>query len=217
MLVFMGQRHLLSMIKIIINDYAVNTYIINENKEAYIIDPGSNFIGITEYIDQKGFVVKGVLLTHGHFDHIISVNQLIDKYQTKVAINEKEKTFLFDPSLNLSNQLPSKIIIKNQDNVLTFNEKTKFKLGNNIIKVLETPGHTKGSVCFKYKNFLFSGDTLFKGTIGRTDLPTSNTLDIQKSIRKIVLQCSDKTVVYPGHGGATTILKEKATNPFIKG
>ncbi len=205
------------MIKTIINDFAVNTYIINENKEAYIIDPGSNYLGIIDYIDRKDFEIKGVLLTHGHFDHIIAVNQLVTKYQVKIYINEKEKAFLSNPSLNMSTQFSSKIIVNNQEKVFTFNEKTKFKLGNSSIKVLETPGHTKGSVCFKYKNFLFSGDTLFKGTIGRTDLPTSNTLDIQKSIRKIVLQCSDKTVVYPGHGTATTIINEKATNPFIKG
>ena len=107
--------------------------------------------------------------------------------------------------------------MNDKSTVNTFTEEDKIKLGNETIRIIESPGHTRGSVCFKYRNFLFSGDTLFKGTIGRTDLPTSNTLNIQKSIKKIIKICSDNTIVYPGHGHWTTILNEKYENPFIKG
>jgi len=205
------------MIKTIINDYSENTYIINEKADAYIIDPGTNFSGIKEYIDKKRFNVVGILLTHGHFDHIIATNEIVQEYHTKIFIHEKEKTFLFDPRLNLSGLMPTKFTIKDKNSVVTFTEKDKLKLGKETLKIIETPGHSRGSVCFKYKNTLFSGDTLFKGTIGRTDLPTSNTLDIQKSIKKIIKLCGDKTVVYPGHGQATTIIYEKDNNPFVKG
>ncbi len=205
------------MIKAIINDFTENTYIINEYDKAYIIDPGGNFKEIKKYLDKKSFDVQGILLTHGHFDHIIAVNEIEKEYNTKIFIHEKERDFLFDPNLNLSGLTYKKFIINNKAAVVTFNENDKLKLGKETIRIIETPGHTRGGVCYKYKNFLFSGDTLFKGTIGRTDLPTSNTLDIQKSIKKIIKICSDNTIVYPGHGHFTTILNEKHENPFIKG
>ncbi len=205
------------MIKTILNDFKENTYIINEQRKAYIIDPGTNYLEIKEYINKKNFTVVGILLTHGHFDHIVGINEIIEEFDTKIYIHEKEKNFLFNSNLNLSGYTYDKFVVNNKDIVLTFTEKDKLKLGTEIIKIIETPGHTRGSVCFKYKNNLFSGDTLFKGTIGRTDLPTSNTLDIQKSIKKIVNLCSDNTIVYPGHGHFTTISKEKIENPFVKG
>ncbi|MCK5388565.1 MAG: MBL fold metallo-hydrolase [Candidatus Izimaplasma sp.] len=204
------------MIKAIVNDFTENTYIVNEKRDAYIIDPGTNYLEIKEYLDKKNFTVIGILLTHGHFDHIVAVNKLVSEYNTKIMVHEKERDFLFDPNLNLSGLTYERFIVKNKSSVVTFTETDKFKLGNDVIKIIETPGHTRGSVCFKYKNFLFSGDTLFKGTIGRTDLPTSNTLDIQKSIKKIINNSSDNTIVYPGHGHFTTILNEKYSNPFVK-
>ncbi len=204
------------MIKAIVNDFTENTYIINEKAEAYIIDPGTNYLEIKEYIDKKNFQVVGILLTHGHFDHIVAVNSIVKEYNTKIFIHELERDFLFDPNLNLSGLTYERFIIKNKSAVITFKENDKLKLGNEPIRIIETPGHTRGSVCFKYKNYLFSGDTLFKGTIGRTDLPTSNTLDIQKSLRKIIHICRDNTIVYPGHGHFTTILTEKEENPFMK-
>ncbi|MCK5761367.1 MAG: MBL fold metallo-hydrolase [Candidatus Izimaplasma sp.] len=204
------------MIKAILNDFAENTYIINEKAEAYIIDPGTNYKEIKEYLNKKHFTVLGILLTHGHFDHIVAVNDLVKDYGAKVYIHEKERDFLFDPNLNLSGLTYKRFTVNDKSKVITFTENDKIKLGNESIRIIETPGHTKGGVCYKYKNFLFSGDTLFKGTIGRTDLPTSNTLDIQKSIKKIFKICRDNTIVYPGHGHFTTVLNEKRDNPFVK-
>ena len=205
------------MIKAILNDFAENTYIINEKDEAYIIDPGTNYPEIKEYIDKKKFKLLGILLTHGHFDHIIAVNDFVRDYDTNIYIHELERDFLFDPNLNLSGLTYKRFIVKDKSKVITFNENDKLKIGNEAIRIILTPGHTRGSVCYKYKNFLFSGDTLFKGGIGRTDLPTSNTLDIQKSLKNIIRICSDNTIVYPGHGHFTTILNEKYENPFMKG
>ena len=205
------------MIKVIINDYAENTYIINEKEKAYIIDPGTNYKEIKDYIDKKNFIIQGILLTHGHIDHIASVNDIVADYDTKIYIHELERDFLLNPDKNLSGLAFKRFIVKNESSIITFRGDEKLKFGKESIRVIFTPGHTKGSVCFKYKKYLFSGDTLFKGSIGRSDLPTSNTLDIQKSIKYIIQVCSDNTIVYPGHGHFTTILDEKKENPFIKG
>ncbi len=213
----MVQHHLWkTIVKAILNDFTENTYIINEKRECFIIDPGTNFEEIVSYIDGKEFDVKGVLLTHGHFDHIYSLNQIVKKYGCTVYINEKERDFLFDPNLNLSSMTYKKFILKDKLIVNAFNSKDKIKLGYETIKIIDTPGHTRGGVCYHYKNFLFSGDTLFKGSIGRTDLPTSNKAALERSVNMLVTKLRDNTVVYPGHGHFTTILSEKLDNPFIK-
>lgn len=204
------------MVKVIVNDFTENTYIVNELRECLIIDPGTNFEGIVNYIDSKDFKVIGVLLTHGHFDHIISLNEIVDKYQAPLYIHEKERDFLFDPNLNLSSMTLNRFVLKNKEIVKTITSKDKIKLGNESIKILETPGHTRGGVCYHYKNFLFSGDTLFKGSIGRHDLPTANKTHILKSVNMLVTKLRDNTIVYPGHGPFTTILSEKLDNPFVK-
>ena len=203
------------MIKAIINEYTENTYIINEKKEALIIDPGANFNDIIKYINESELIVNGVLLTHGHFDHLYTLNDIVDKYDCNVYIFNKERDFLFDPNLNLSNTLNRPFILKDKSKVIELQTNSVIELGREKITLLHTPGHTRGGVCYKYKRFLFSGDTLFKGTIGRYDLPTSNKVDLKRSIELIVKHCRDNTVVYPGHGSFTTILTEKHDNPFL--
>jgi len=203
------------MVKAFINDFAENTYIINKNKDAFVIDPGSNFKELEEYIKTKELNINGILLTHGHFDHIVSLNDFVETYKCKVYIHEKERDFLFDPNLNLSGTTYQKMVVKNKECIETFDETFKLKLGYDNITVLHTPGHTRGSVCYKYKGYLFSGDTLFKGTVGRTDLPTSSKGDLHQSLKKIVSKCSDNTIIYPGHGHFSTLLNEKYENPFL--
>ena len=156
------------------------------------------------------------MLTHGHFDHIFSLNEIVAKYNAEIYIHEKERDFLFDPNLNLSSMTYKRFVLNNKVLVNNITSKDTFKLGYETIKVVETPGHTRGGVCYHYKNFLFSGDTLFKGSIGRTDLPTSNKAALERSVNMLVTKLRDNTVVYPGHGHFTTILSEKLDNPFIK-
>ena len=144
------------MIKAILNDFTENTYIINEKAEAYIIDPGTNYLKIKEYLDKKNFKVVGILLTHGHFDHIVAVNSVVKDFNTKIYIHEKERDFLFDPNLNLSGLTYERFTVDNKAAVITFNENDKLKLGKESIRIIETPGHTRSSICLKYKNFLFS-------------------------------------------------------------
>ncbi len=203
------------MVKALINQYMENTYVINEKKEALIIDPGADVSVIKEYIDENEFIVKGVLLTHGHFDHLYSLNDVLDEYDCPVYIHNKERDFLYDPNLNLSNTLLNPFVCKSKKNVQTLEDKQVITLGREKITVYHTPGHTRGGVCYQYKRFLFSGDTLFKGTIGRYDLPTSNKADITRSVKRIISAFKDNTLIYPGHGSFTTIINEKHSNPFV--
>ena len=203
------------MVKALINQFTENTYIINEKKNAMIVDPGADMKQIKEYIATNEYIVEAVLLTHGHFDHLVSLNDVVKEYGCKVYIYNSERDFLFNPNLNLSNSLPVPLVLKDKSKIVLLNNKDEITLGREKIKVIHTPGHTRGCVCYKYKRFLFSGDTLFKGTIGRHDLPTSNKSDLMKSLGIIVKECRDNTVVYPGHGHFTTILTEKHDNPFL--
>lgn len=140
----------------------------------------------------------------------------MSKYGVTVYIHEKERDFLFDPNLNLSSMTYKRFVLTNKEIVKTISGKDIFKLGYETIKVVETPGHTRGGVSYNYKNFLFSGDTLFKGSIGRYDLPTSNKAQLTRSVNMMVSKFRDNTIVYPGHGHFTTILNEKLDNPYIK-
>jgi glyoxylase-like metal-dependent hydrolase (beta-lactamase superfamily II) len=204
------------MVRELINLYSENTYIINEKKICFIIDPGAPIDQIKKIIDDNEFSVEGILLTHGHFDHIYSLNDVFNLYQCPIYIHEDERDFLFDPNLNLSSTTLRPITFLNKPFINVMKDKDTVTLGRETIKVMHTPGHTRGGVCYLYKRYIFTGDTLFKGTIGRHDLPTSNRGDLHRSLQKIVKACRDNVVVYPGHGDYTTILNEKEDNMYIK-
>lgn len=204
------------MVKVFENYFTENTYIINEQKDAYIIDPGAHVEEIRAYIETEHFQVQGILLTHGHFDHLYSINEVFDLYQCPVYIFHSERDFLFDPNLNLSSTIPKQISFRHKQYVQLLHDGDSIPIGRNTIQVIHTPGHTRGGVCYRYKRFVFSGDTLFKGTVGRTDLPTSSRVELERSLAKILKQCKDNTVVYPGHGHFTTILSEKHDNPYLQ-
>lgn len=204
------------MVRELINLYSENTYIINEKSDCFIIDPGAPLEQIKDVIDANQFIVKGILLTHGHFDHIYTLNEVFDLYKCPVYIHNKERDFLFDPNLNLSSTTLKTITFKEKEYIHVIEDKEIITLGNQKIKVFHTPGHTRGCVSYQYKRYLFTGDLLFKGTIGRHDLPTSNKKELFDSLAYILKHCKDNTLVYPGHGTFTTILNEKEDNPFFK-
>ena len=185
-------------------------------KEVAIVDPAWDAGTIIDLAEQRGLRLIAILLTHGHFDHIYAVNDVVGDFDCPIYVHEKERDFLFDPNLNLSGTTYQRFVVTHKHKVEVLQEGDILTLGSDKIEVLHTPGHTRGSVSFIYKRFLFSGDTLFKGTIGRTDLPTSNKVDMERSLDKILKKCKDNTIVYPGHGHFTTILSEKYENPFIK-
>jgi glyoxylase-like metal-dependent hydrolase (beta-lactamase superfamily II) len=204
------------MIKTVSGYLDSNTYILCENKKGFIIDAGANLNNLLNYIEESNCEIEGILLTHGHIDHIISANVLQNYFHCPIYMHYDEVQFLKEPDLNLSTYTTKNPIIIEAKHIVPLSDHQKIKFGKNYIKVIHTPGHTKGSVCYWYKNQLFTGDTLFLGSVGRTDLPTSSTKSLQKSLVKLLGMVSTKTTVYPGHGKQTSIKDEINTNPFLK-
>lgn len=187
-----------------------NTYLIWDelSKEAVVIDPAGGVKEITSTVRRYGLKVKFIINTHGHFDHILVNKQLQQKLDAQILIHKDEKDFLSD---NLKNHA--------QESGFEVEKAKPAKLlrGGNVIwigkiklKVIDTPGHSKGDIClYEHKEkVLFSGDTLFHGCIGRTDLPESNSSKLELSLKKLAKLPSD-TKVYPGHGWSTTIGNER--------
>lgn len=196
---------------------AANSYIVyNRAKgQAGVIDPGGNGEKIFSKIKSLNLELKYILLTHGHFDHIDAVGWLKEKTDAQVAIHKDDSSCLEDSSKNLSISLGVESIQPQADLLLDHGD--IIKIGNIELKVLHTPGHSLGSICFLCDNVVFTGDTLFSGSIGRTDFYGGNMNQILSSIKEQLLVLDDNTVVYPGHGPKTTIGNEKTTNPFLGG
>jgi hydroxyacylglutathione hydrolase len=179
-----------------------------------VIDPGFWSQRLEEAIRRAGPQnIKMILLTHGHFDHIAGVAKIKELTGAPVYFPEKEKDFVFDSSLNLMNMMPTGTFDTFTPDVYV-KEGDEIQLGNTSFKVLETPGHTCGSCCYLTEDAIFSGDTLFFCSAGRTDFPTGNGADLMKSLRRLAQLPGDYTV-YPGHEGATTLEYERACNPYL--
>jgi len=202
------------------NSMGQNIYMCHceETGEGIIIDAGCSTAdekAIMKVINENGITVKAILLTHGHYDHLIAVEKIKKLTNAEVYCHASEKQFLENPEFNLSwrtgrniSVVPDKLL--NDSDVLTF--------GTISLKVLHTPGHTPGGVCYYSEKAcsLFSGDTLFKGSVGRTDLPLGDHDKLMRNIAAKLLVLPDETVVYPGHGNNTDIRHEKKSNPFLK-
>lgn len=190
-------------------------FLINEEtKQVILIDPADNVDYIIDKIKEKELELCGILLTHGHFDHIMAVNDLSRKFAVKIYAMKEEKEMLSNPDINLSSQFGKPLSIMADVNL---KDGDTFFLADFIIEAIHTPGHTNGSGCYflKDENILLSGDTLFFESIGRTDLPTGSTSKIIRSIKDKLLKLDDQIKVYPGHGHVTTIEHERQHNPFI--
>ena len=157
---------------------------------------------------------KYIVLTHGHGDHIAGVEELKAYTKAPVAVHKDDEPLVRDGSKNLSSRMATGTVEFAPDILL--NEGDKISFGNLEAHVIHTPGHTPGGISLKVENALFSGDTLFAGSIGRTDFEYSSFKDIMDSIREKLLVLPEETRVYPGHGPSTTLKMEKQTNPFIR-
>lgn len=189
--------------------YDANCYIVmdEENKEAVVLDPGGDGPRLEKIIDEMGAKVKYILLTHGHVDHVGGVEYLADKYKVPFYINKIDEELMErDNSVYGS--------IRKADGYLQDGDILNF--GNKTIKVIHTPGHTKGGVCFLIDDNCFTGDTLFQGSIGRTDFIGGDFKEIISSIKTKLLTLGDDVQVYPGHGSSSTIAFEKERNPFLE-
>lgn len=185
-----------------------NTYVVSKENNCIIIDPAYASEMINDYILENNYKVLAILLTHGHYDHISSTNELAKRYKCKVYVSNNDVGMLLDPVLNGSRRYSKQDITVNGEYLSAFDKEIILKLDNFMIDVLFTPGHTKGSCCYLIGNELFSGDTLFRDGIGRVDLPTGSKHDMDKSL-KYIFSLKNDVVVFPGHGDETTILKER--------
>lgn len=196
--------------------YAANCYLIfdEERKKGFIIDPGGDFEDIVKRIEKADFKPEFILLTHGHGDHIGAVLELKEKYGIDLYCHEDETELLYDPKKNLSQRMPMGPVSLEADHTFT-DQEILFPESYNI-KVIHTPGHTDGSVCFLMNKDLFSGDTLFKGSVGRTDLFAGSKQKLDKSLMEKIYTLEDNITVHSGHGGESSIGYEKKTNPFLQ-
>ena len=193
-----------------------NTYLYAcpQTREAVIIDPGDEAKRILAKIEQLQLVPKYILNTHGHIDHIGAIDAVSAVYPVPLAIHPADE-FLYTDERMARNYGRRPPLVKRKPDIL-LKEGDTISFGTLTLEVLYTPGHTQGGVCFVSKPYcVFSGDTLFNRSIGRTDLGGGNYEQILTSIREKLYTLDDDLVVFPGHGAPTTIVEEKHENPFV--
>jgi len=206
-----------TLVRVVVGLLQANCYLYAdcETKEAVIIDPGSDGEKIVRSIEERKLNPVAILNTHYHFDHTCANKDIKERFDIPLMIGKEDAGRLqsiYDDAMQMMMQCnPSPLA----DNLLR--EGDIIKVGRLSLKVIETPGHTEGSVCFydEYNHILFSGDTLFLESVGRTDLPTGNTKELMHSLKKL-FTLPLHTTVYAGHGDETTLLHELKHNPFVK-
>ncbi len=203
--------------KIVMGSVQTNCYFIyqeNTNK-ILVIDPADQGEYLYNAFEGKGFEVAGILLTHAHFDHIWGCNKLRELAGVKVYAWEEEKEVCEDACLNVSEDVGRPCVVM-VDEYLKDGE--VLSIADMEFKVIGTAGHTKGSCCYYFEKdkILISGDTLFEGSVGRTDLPTGNGRTLEESLKNKLMVLPEDVMVFPGHGGSTTIKEEKLYNPYCR-
>ena len=191
-----------------------NTYILFSQREITVIDPGADIEKIERELPEKR--VDRVLLAHGHLDHIYFTDKLRNEYGAKVYIHEEDRSFLSDFALNSPGDFPKGLEKREYVADGTFSDGDIIAVGDTSCEVIHTPGHTPGGVCFYFERekVLFSGDTVFKGTYGRTDFPSASEEVILRSIKKLFSKIPDDVRIYPGHGLSTVAAAEKPLYGF---
>ena len=189
-------------------------YACQETKKAVIIDPGADGKQIYRWVLEKGVKVDYILITHGHVDHIGAVDELRELLgNVLVGIHTGDAGMLTDGKKNLSSYFGPGLVQKKADILLQDGQ--ELIIGNQRLKVISTPGHSPGGVCFLCPEGLFSGDTLFAGSIGRTDFPGGSLDQLLAGVKQKLLVLPEETRVFPGHGEETSIGEEKRDNPFL--
>ncbi|MBQ8803068.1 MAG: MBL fold metallo-hydrolase [Tyzzerella sp.] len=202
--------------KFVLGAMSTNTYLVEnkDTKELVIVDPAACPDYMVSHVKSNGYEPKAILLTHGHFDHIMGIDKWVKEFDVPVYAYADEKEVLADSGLNLSCMLGVSY---------TFNKVKELQDGDVLdlvgfsFKVIHTPGHTKGGCCYyeAAEGVLFSGDTLFHQSVGRSDFPTGSMATLVRSIKEKLFCLPDDVMVYPGHNSLTCIADEKMYNPFV--
>ena len=196
---------MLSLHTLPLGAYQTNCYILHQedSSSCVVIDPGYTPEVILDFLAGKGLTLEAILLTHGHFDHVGAVRDLAAETGCRVWLNPDDLS------------MPPKLTAGPLYYTDTYSEGDTISPAGISFQVLSTPGHTPGSVCLIAEDFLFSGDTLFAGSCGRTDLPGGSTRAIRESLRRLAALPQDYSV-HPGHGESTTLAWEKQYNPYMR-
>ena len=206
----------MNVIKLTLGELASNCYIVEApEKTAVVIDPGAEAEVIAAELESRGLTLRKILLTHGHFDHMGAAKELKEKYNAVVYISAADEELLDDNVKSVAYILPE-VPFHPVEADVRIKEGDVISQGSMKISVMETPGHTAGSVCFIIEDCIFTGDTLFHGTVGRTDQFSGDTTAELQSVKR--LAALDKNYkLCCGHGTDTDLDTERKTNPFITG
>ncbi len=193
-----------------------NSYLLHAaaSREAWVVDPGAEAERFLDYLAANSLRLTRILHTHAHGDHIGADSALVEATGARIAVHRLETEWLSSPALNLSLAVGLPVVAPAADEFLEDGQ--ELSLGETILRVLHTPGHSPGSVSFYTPGHLFSGDLLFWGSIGRTDLPGGDMAMLERSLREKIYRLPDDTAVHSGHGPDTTLGHEKRTNPFVR-
>ncbi|MCW3993780.1 MAG: MBL fold metallo-hydrolase [Candidatus Bathyarchaeota archaeon] len=202
----------------IVGRFLTNCYVVGceQTKESIIIDPGFDEVEVErafEFIDSNALMLKLIVNTHGHPDHTCGNGVVTKRFHTPILIHEYDAHMVGKTSNKIAELFGFEIFSPPADMLLHNGDMVKF--GKITLKVIHTPGHSRGSVSLLGEKEVFTGDTLFAGSIGRTDFPESSKSEMSRSLRKLA-NLPNHLVVYPGHGPITTIAKEKRSNPFLE-
>ena len=194
--------------KIKVGLHEANCYIASKENEAFIIDPGADANKILSYIRKNHLNVRGIILTHAHYDHTGAANEIRTAYGCSIYAHKKEAAALSDPVINGSSKTSASVSV---DADILLGEGDIVKYEDIELEIIKSPGHTEGSICIKVKgeDIIFTGDTIFCDDIGRTDLASGDERKLLKTLKNKVCKWPDETVIYPGHDKSCTMQKVK--------
>ncbi len=194
-----------------------NCYLIGDptTSGCIIVDPAADAGYILDTISREGWTPEKIILTHGHYDHIGALAEIVERTGLPALIHPDDREMLTDPGKSLAALMDVQHCFTGE--IIPLQDGDVISLGGKELRVLHTPGHTRGSVCLLARDFLLSGDTLFCRSVGRSDLPGGNSCQLVNSINSKLMVLDENLAVFPGHGPATSIGEEKRENPFLSG
>lgn len=208
---------MLNVYPLVLGPVQTTCYVVSSQGRAVIVDPAANATKIIQYLGTKKLIPEAILLTHGHFDHIGAVNELAAKYSLPIYAHKSEKEYFDQPEVNLSTMMYQPFVLSEDLDYHWLADGATLTCLDTQVKIFHVPGHTSGSLCYYFvkDRMVFTGDTLFKQSIGRTDFIYGNHQQLVTGIKQKLFTLPDDTLVYPGHGDCTTVADEKRNNPFL--